>query len=86
MSTTLKRVLPLESSPDFVRAFSNVVAEAHGKVCSICGLERMGHDPESKWLGYEEHSWDGIVATPEQMKNADRLTSEAYRAREAGRA
>ena len=76
--STLKKVTPLSDNPAFVTAFTNIVADSNGKVCSVCGLGAMGHGPESQWLGYIGHSWYGVPATTEQLLNADKLSHEAY--------
>lgn len=77
--SALKRIVPIEQTPGMPEAIANVVAQAAGKVCSVCGLERFGHGPESEALGYDHHGWDGMPATSEQIKRAGELTSEAYR-------
>jgi len=76
--STLKKVTPLSDNPTFVTAFTNIVAESNGKVCSVCGLVAMGHGRETVWLGYVKHSWDGVQATTEQLLRAEQLTVEAY--------
>ena len=76
--STLKKVTPLSDNPEFVKAFTSIVADTNGKVCSVCGLGAMGHGPESQWLGYIGHSWDGVQATTEQLLRAEQLTVEAY--------
>ena len=77
MSTRMK-ITPLSDNPEFVTAFTNIVADSNGKVCSVCGLAAMGHGRETVWLGYIKHSWDGVQATTEQLLNADKLSYEAY--------
>ena len=80
MSTSiLRRILPLEDSPEFVAEFAALAAET--TVCAVCGLGRMGHGPESYWLGREHHDYDPIPATPDMEARARRLTGDAYRAR-----
>jgi hypothetical protein len=59
------------------RAFQAVA----GKVCTVCGLGGVGHAPQSEWLGYAAHKFDGVPATPDQLAHADTLTIAAYRAR-----
>jgi len=59
------------------QAFDNV----RGKVCKVCGLGGVGHGPESKSLGYERHTFDGIPATPAMLERAEELSREALRLR-----
>jgi hypothetical protein len=85
MSPTIGRtVRSLAETPGFPEAFARAVSDAQGKVCAVCGLERMGHAPESSWLGYAAHSWDSIPATPDMIERAGRLTSLAYRIHNRG--
>lgn len=77
----LHEVKPLEDSPEFVAAFGAVVSDAQGKVCVVCGLERMGHGPESSWLGYASHEWQGMSADAAMIERAAQLSRDAYRAR-----
>lgn len=79
--SVLKPLLPIESNPDFVRAFSNEVARNAGKVCTVCGLCQTGHAPESKWLGYAPHDWTPRAATATEIEQARELTRVAYRNR-----
>lgn len=81
MSQTLKRVMPLSDNPDFVAGFAHVLAEADGKVCQLCGLEALGHAPQSRWLGHERHDWTPVLASTEALKRADELGKLAYRKR-----
>lgn len=74
----LGRVIALEESPEFVQAFSSVVAESAGKVCQTCGLERMGHAPESQWLGFDPHAWEGVETDASGIARARELTNRAY--------
>lgn len=78
----LKEVRPMSADADFRNGFARVVADSAGKVCSVCGLGNMGHAPESRWLGYERHEWDGVPATREDLDRADKLTTQAYRQRD----
>ncbi len=80
---TLRLVRSIEDTPGMPAAIAAVVTASAGKVCAVCGLERMGHGPESEWLGYDRHPWDGVPATPEMIERAAALTSEAYRRRRA---
>lgn len=75
---SLQRVKSLEDQPDFVSAFAQCVANSQGKVCLVCGLERMGHSPQSSWLGYERHDWQPVDATDDELNNARALTRLAY--------
>jgi len=79
MTSILKLVIPLQDRPEFVETFSRLVSESVGMVCEVCGLERMGHGPESIALGFERHPWAGRVATGEEVTRAHELTSLAYR-------
>lgn len=79
----LKPITPLQDQPQFVEAFSALVSASVGKVCAVCGLERMGHAPESSWLGFERHEWQPVPADSAMVENARRLTGEAYRMRPA---
>lgn len=49
-----------EPSPDFVRAFCAAILEAKGKVCEVCGLERLGHVPDYRQAGYPDHPWTPV--------------------------
>lgn len=80
---TLHKVTPLSDNPEFVEAFSSVVRDSLGHVCEVCGLERMGHAPESEWLGYERHAWAPVPADDAAIRRARDLTVAAYRARNA---
>lgn len=77
----LKPVLPLEETPGFAASFAAALARTAGKVCATCGLEALGHAPESRWLGYERHPWDGVPADDEQLARARQLSTQAYRNR-----
>jgi hypothetical protein len=79
--TILRKVEPLSESPDFVNAFAQVLSDADGMVCQVCGLERLGHGPQSSWLGYARHEWTGVSADADTLKRADTLSRDAYRAR-----
>lgn len=78
---TLRPVLALQDQPGFVDAFTRVVAQSAGYVCAVCGLQRMGHAPESEWLGYASHEWTPRAASAADLARADELTSAAYRNR-----
>ena len=77
----LKPVTAFQDQPQFVKAFSELVSASAGTVCAVCGLEQMGHGPESSWLGFERHPWQPIPADPDMIENARRLTGKAYRMR-----
>ena len=74
----LANVTPLSENAEFCDAFANTVRESANMVCSVCGLSRVGHAPESVWLGYVAHGWHGVAADAGQLARADELTSEAY--------
>lgn len=74
---------PLSDNPEFVAAFSAVVSQSANMVCAVCGLGRMGHAPESAWLGYDKHEWQGTSADSAALERAGRLTSAAYAANRA---
>lgn len=76
----LHEVKPLQDQPGFPEAFAAVVSTSVGKVCRVCGLERMGHGPESSWLGYAQHDWQGVPTDAAGIERARELTSAAYRA------
>lgn len=78
MSTITHPLLPLPEHPGMADAISSVVAKSSGLICVTCGLERMGHGPESSWLGYEAHEWQGV---PGDAEAAEALSRKAYRAR-----
>ena len=77
-ATSLKPLVALQYQPHFIESFAKVVSDSRGKLCSVCGLERMGHAPESQWLGFEPHQWEGV---PGDVKRARALPSEAYQRR-----
>ena len=81
LHSILRPVIALQDQPQFVEAFSRIVGDSAGKVCVVCGLERMGHGPESRWLGYAAHGWDGIPTDTDGIANARKLTALAYRSR-----
>lgn len=81
MQSILKPVVSLQDQPEFVESFARIVSESVGMVCGVCGLERMGHAPESSWLGYERHPWSGVEADSAMLERAGALTVEAYRRR-----
>lgn len=85
MTSILRPLRPLEDLPGFADAFAAAVAEAAGHVCTVCGLERMGHAPESRWLGFERHAWDPRPATAAELEQARELTGRAYAARGSAR-
>ena len=74
----LTKVTALSENVDFCNAFAATVRESANMVCSVCGLARVGHAPESIWLGYIAHDWAGIPANAGQLARAEELTSEAY--------
>lgn len=71
-------IVSLQDQPEFVKAFSRTVFRSAGKVCKVCGLERMGHAPESRWLGHDPHEWNPIAATDDMLARARALTATAY--------
>lgn len=75
------KVRPLSDSQGFVEAFARTIQQSAGHVCEVCGLERMGHAPESEWLGYTEHPWQPVPADRAMLDRAQKLTHDAYRAR-----
>lgn len=77
----LHPVIPLSEQADFVEAFASVVSSSAGQVCETCGLERMGHGPESEWLGFDPHEWQSVPTDAAGLERAAQLTSEAYRRR-----
>ncbi len=77
----LTKVLALQDQLGMPEAIGRVVTDSLGKVCSVCGLERMGHAPESQWLGYEYHNWQPVSATPAMVKRAHELSAQGYRER-----
>lgn len=72
----LRSVLPLSANKDFVQTFSRFATEQ--TICAVCGLEKMGHAPESKWLGHDQHSYAAKPATEQDIKRARELTTLAY--------
>lgn len=67
---------------DWHDTIARVVASSVGKVCAVCGLEQMGHGPESSWLGFDAHPFAPRDAMPDDLQRADELTHEAYAARQ----
>ena len=80
---TLKPLTPFSEQPGMPEAIGAVVASSAGHVCAVCGLERMGHAPETEWLGNAPHAWAPTPATPAMLDRARELTTAAYRARNA---
>lgn len=76
--SNLKRLVPLEEQPGMPEAIARVVEQAEGKVCNVCGLAKMGHTPESSWLGYARHEWEGAEADADMLARARELTALAY--------
>lgn len=79
----MKRLIPLEDQPGMTEAIARVVEQAEGKVCRVCGLALMGHAPESSWLDYANHEWEGVEADADMVARARELTSLAYSRRPA---
>lgn len=61
--------------------FVRILSANRGKVCATCGLEMLGHRPESTWLGFAPHPFDPVDASGEELIRAQQLTAEAYRRR-----
>lgn len=72
---------PMHETPGFAEEFAAIVAGAAREVCAVCGLQILGHGPESQWLGHARHAWQPRPATAQDVDTARRLTGEAYRAR-----
>ena len=70
-----------EAETEWHEIVARVFERTRGTVCKICGLEYLGHVPESRWLGYERHDYEQQQATPAQLEQARELSAEAYRAR-----
>jgi len=70
-----------QAERDWHAALVRVIDAGRGHVCDVCGLEQIGHAPESRWLGYERHPWTPAKATPEQLERARALGYAAYAAR-----
>lgn len=79
--TILRELRPLSENKDFVNAFSSHVSKHENNVCGVCGLQAMGHGPESRYLGYDRHDFTPVSAAPEMVEHARRLTGQAYRNR-----
>ena len=47
-------------------------------VCEMCGLARMGHGPESRWLGWPKHGFAPIAADDAMLASAAAMTRLAY--------
>lgn len=77
----LKPIVALDEQPGMPEAIARVVAAASGYVCGVCGLQRMGHTPETAWLGNMPHEWSPVPATDTMIEHARELTACAYRAR-----
>lgn len=77
----LKNMTPLEDQPGMSEAIGQVIGESTGQVCYVCGLGRLGHAPESSWLGYDPHPWSPIRVTRDGVERARYLTHLAYRMR-----
>ena len=76
---TLRRVLPIEDQPELVEAMAKYVDRNRATVCKVCGLQVMGHGPESAWLGYERHDYEATPASQRQIDYAAAKSSRAYR-------
>ena len=78
-TSTLTRVLPIEDQPELVEAMAAHVNNNRATVCGVCGLQVMGHGPESAWLGYERHDYEATPASQQQINYAQAKTSRAYK-------
>lgn len=58
-------------------ALANAFAAVSGRVCSVCGLDGVGHAPATAWLGYDKHPFDGIPADEVMLTAAAELSREA---------
>lgn len=76
---TLKRVQPIEDQPELVEAMAKYVDRNRATVCKVCGLQVMGHGPESAWLGYDRHDYEATPASQRQIDYAAAKSSRAYR-------
>lgn len=80
-ASILRPMTPLHRHRPTVNAIAEVLSDADGMVCDVCGLELLGHHPESQWLGHDPHEWTPRVATAADLRRADELSRQAYRAR-----
>lgn len=78
MTKFLKPLSTTESNQATSEAIAKVIAEDSARVCGICGMDLMGHRPQSRWLGHIEHEYSPIAATPTMIEQARELTSRAY--------
>lgn len=58
------------------RMFARLATER--TVCEMCGLARMGHGPESRWLGWPKHGFAPIAADDAMLASAAAMTRLAY--------
>lgn len=79
--SSLRPILPVHSNDDLLTELARVVADYEETVCDICGLQVMGHGPESIWLGYVGHAYMAVPATADVVQRAGELTLIAYRKR-----
>jgi hypothetical protein len=77
----LKKLTPMHEHSETVAAIVAYSESTSGKTCDVCGLTAWGHAPESQWLGFADHPFTPVAATPEMLKRASGLTGDAYRAR-----
>lgn len=82
---TLHKVKSIEEQPELVKMMASYVSQNKNKVCGTCGLQVIGHSPESLWLGYSSHDFNAVVATEEQVQKAYELSCQAYRQRTDGK-
>lgn len=82
----LHQVLSIEEQPGMVELMSNYVARNAETVCGVCGLQVVGHGPESQALGHEYHQYSALAADKETVERAHQLTHEAYQVLNGARA
>ena len=77
----LQEVKSIEEQPELVEMMASYVDRNSQTVCAVCGLQVLGHGPESEWLGYSKHDYTPKQATEVEVKYASAKSSRAYRSR-----
>lgn len=78
----LTEVRSIQDDTELVGMMADYVSKNENKVCSTCGLQVMGHYPQSQWLGYDAHEFAPKVASAEDIARSRELSSKSYQMRE----
>lgn len=68
-----------KAEAEWHNTLAKAFAAVRGTVCETCGLDAVGHGPQSQWLGHAAHPYTPVAATLAMMQRADSLSAKAYR-------